>query len=110
MGGCSGAYSNTALPSSSAGFTGPTVFGFWDDLYLTSGTAQSVYYATSGTAPNRQLIFEYYTGLFGNTGSLHRFQIVFSENSPGIVIIRYYQATSRGASATIGVQRKFAMM
>ncbi|CAF4832750.1 unnamed protein product, partial [Rotaria socialis] len=44
LAGCSSAYSNTALPSSS--FSGATAFGYWDDLYIYSGTSQSVYYAS----------------------------------------------------------------
>ena len=35
-----------------------------DDLYLNAGASQSIYYATTSTAPNRQLVFEFLTGHF----------------------------------------------
>lgn len=102
MGGCSGAFTNTALPSGS--FTGPTAFGYWDDLYIYAGTSQSVYYGTTGVAPNRNLVFEFYMAHFTSTTRYYRFQIVFYENLPGVVRYFYFQASDAGASATIGTQ------
>jgi len=104
LGGCSSAYSNTALPSSS--FSGATAFGYWDDLYIYSGTSQTVYYGTTGTYPNRALVFEFYTAHYGVPTQYYHFQIIFYENSPNIVRYYYYQASDGGASATIGVQSK----
>ena len=82
--------------------------GLWDDLYLNAGTSQSIYDATTSTAPNRQLVFEFLTGAFGVSGitNTHHFQIVFYENAPGIVDIKYYQSFNRGSGATIDVQGK----
>ncbi|CAF1920826.1 unnamed protein product [Rotaria magnacalcarata] len=102
LAGCSSAYSNTALPSSS--FSGATAFGYWDDLYIYSGTSQSVYYGTTGTYPNRNLVFEFYTAHFSQPTLYYHFQIVFYEASPNIVRYLYYQASDGGTSATIGVQ------
>lgn len=102
MGGCSTEYLNTALPSSS--FAGPTVFGAWDDLNFLSGTSQSIYYGTTGTAPNRNMVFEYYATRLSNPTIYYRFQVIFFENAPGIVNLVYYQASDGGSSATIGVQ------
>ena len=48
LGGCSTAWTNSALPSSS--FAGPTAFGHWDDLLIYAGTSQTVYFGTTGTA------------------------------------------------------------
>ena len=79
----------------------------WDDLYLYAGTSQSIYYATTGTAPNRQLVFEFLTGSFGYAATnTHHFQVVFYENALGIVDFKYFQSWDRGISATIGVQGK----
>ena len=102
LGGCSSAYSNGNLPSGS--FSGPTAFGYWDDLYIYSGTSQTVYYGTTGTFPNRNLVFEFYTAHFSSRTRYYRFQIVFYENAPGIVRFFYFQASDTGNSATIGVQ------
>lgn len=73
---------------------------------MNAGTSQSVYYATTGTAPNRELIFEYLTARccsYTTTNTYH-FQIVFYENAPGVVAIKYFQAWDGGNGATIGVQ------
>jgi hypothetical protein len=102
LAGCSTAYSNTALPSSS--FSGATAFGYWDDLYIYSGTSQTVYHGTTGTFPNRALVYEFYTAHYGAPTQYYHFQIVFYENSPGIVRYLYYQASDGGVSATIGTQ------
>jgi hypothetical protein len=82
----------TSLPTSM--FSGAIVFGYWDDLYIYSGTSQGIYYAAEGTAPNRTLVFEYYTSYFGASNQYYHFQIVFFETAPGVV------------SCSIGVQSK----
>jgi hypothetical protein len=46
----------TSLPTST--FSGATAFGYWDDLYIYSGTSKGIYYAVEGTVPNRTLVFE----------------------------------------------------
>ena len=63
-----------------------------------------MYYGTTGTFPNRALVFEFYTAHFGAPTQYYHFQIVFYENSPGIVRFLYYQASDGGVSATIGTQ------
>ena len=104
LGGCSIAWSNGNLPDSQ--FAGPTAFGYWDDLYIYSGTSQTVYYGTTGTFPNRNLVFEFYTAHYSSATNYYRFQIVYYENAPGIVRFYYFQSSDGGASATIGVQGK----
>lgn len=105
MSACASSYSNVNLPTST--FPGPTALGMWDDLYLNSGTSQSVYYGTTGSAPNRTMVFEYYTALISQPTSYIRFQIRFFEGAPGIVQFVYYQASNNGATGTIGVQSMF---
>jgi hypothetical protein len=104
LGGCSGSYTNGPIPNTA--FAGASVFGFWDDLFLNAGTSQSIYYASTGTAPNRELVFEYLTArcCYYTLTQTYHFQIVFFENAPGVVAIRYYQVWDGGNSATIGVQ------
>ncbi|CAF4660646.1 unnamed protein product, partial [Rotaria socialis] len=99
---CSSAYTNGNLPDGQ--FGGPTAFGFWDDLMIYASTSQSVYYGTTGTAPNRNLVFEFYESHFGQSTQYYHFQIVFYENLPGVVDFLYFQASDGGVSATIGVQ------
>ncbi|CAF1523081.1 unnamed protein product, partial [Rotaria sordida] len=102
LAGCSSAYSNSALPSGS--FSGATAFGYWDDLYIYAGTSQTVYYGTTGTYPNRNLVFEFYMAHYSSASLYYHFQIVFFEATPNVVQYLYYQASDGGGSATIGVQ------
>ncbi|CAF1027025.1 unnamed protein product [Adineta steineri] len=103
MGSCSSSYSNGILPTSP--FGGPTLFGFWDDLKIYSGTGQTVYYATSGTTPNRITTFEFYESFYSSSLQYCHFQIIFDENQPNIVKYIYFDVASGGSSATIGVQK-----
>ncbi|CAF4911689.1 unnamed protein product, partial [Rotaria socialis] len=102
LSGCSSDYTNGPLPSGS--FSGPTAFGYWDDLFIFAGTSQSVYYGTTGTYPNRNLVFEFYMAHFGASTLYYHFQIVFFEATPNVVRYLYYQVSDSGASCTIGVQ------
>ncbi|CAF1335188.1 unnamed protein product [Rotaria sordida] len=102
LGSCSNSWSNSALPSGS--FSDPTAFGLWDDLYIYAGTSQTVYYATTGTSPNRTLVFEFYTAHYSSSTRYFHFQIIFYEASLDIVSYSYFQVSDGGASATIGVQ------
>jgi hypothetical protein len=102
LGGCSNAFTETALPTSA--FSGVTVLPFWDDLYIYADTSQGIYYQSQGIAPNRTLTFEYYCSHYLQPTAYYHFQVVFFENMPGVVQFIYYEATDGGASATIGVQ------
>jgi hypothetical protein len=102
FGGCSTAFTETALPTTA--FSGVTVLPYWDDLYFYENTSQGIYYQAQGTAPNRQLIFEYYCSHYLQPTNYYHFQVVFFENMPNVVQFIYYEATDQGASATVGVQ------
>ncbi|CAF4992622.1 unnamed protein product, partial [Rotaria sp. Silwood1] len=98
---CSNNWKETNLPSTSFG---TVVLPYWDDLYIYAKTWQGIYYATQGTAPNRDLIFEYYTSQYGSPTRYYQFQVKFFEATPGVVEIHYYNADDTGASCTVGVQ------
>jgi hypothetical protein len=90
------------LPTSS--FSGTTAFPYWDDLYIYSGTPQGIYYASQGNAPNRTLVFEFYTSHYSQANQYYHFQVLFFEAQPGVVQYRYYDASDGGVSCTVGVQ------
>lgn len=69
-----------------------------------ANTSQSVYYNVAGVAPNRTTTFEFYEAHFTDPYRYYRFQIIFYERLPNTVRYVYFQASDRGASATIGVQ------
>ncbi|CAF3411027.1 unnamed protein product [Rotaria socialis] len=99
---CSTAFTETALPASA--FFGATALPFWNDLYISANTSQGIYYDTQGIAPNRTLIFEYYSSHYQQPTDYCNFQIILHENVPGVVQFIYYEATDGGVSATIVVQ------
>ena len=104
-------YNNTALPSS--GLNNPAILPYWDDM-LPNGT---IYYATLGSAPNRQFVVEYKNKFSygdsgdptGQTGAT--FEVILDEADGSIDF--EYQTTSfggagagydNGVSATVGLQ------
>ena len=105
LGGCGTSYTETSLPASA--FSGVTVLPYWDDLYITGGTQQGLYYKTEGNSPNRTLIFEYYTIHFQRFTEYYQFQVIFFEALYNIVQIKYFEAFDGGISCTIGVQSKY---
>ncbi|CAF3715144.1 unnamed protein product [Adineta steineri] len=111
LGSCTNAYSNQYLPTTGVG--GPTAFGFWDDLEIYSGIGQMVYYATSGTAPNRITTFEYYISYYASPSSYFHFQIIFYENLPNVVKYVYFEIfngeSSSGPSITYSVNQAYAV-
>lgn len=102
FGRCSTSYTETTLPSNS--FNSSTVFAYWDDLYIYSNTSQGIYYQSEGNIGSRKLIFEYYMSHYLEQEQFYHFQIIFIENSPGIVQLKYFDATDGGDTCTIGVQ------
>jgi hypothetical protein len=101
-------FDNQQLPYSS--FT-TLVAPFWDDLYPSG--SNNVYWATLGTAPNRELVIEWRNvrQWACQTGGTVRFQVVFFESS-NQVLFNYQDVdfgggcafADKGGSATIGVQ------
>ncbi|CAF1507117.1 unnamed protein product [Rotaria sp. Silwood1] len=102
LGACATTYTESSLPASV--FSGATAFPFWDDLYIYPNTSQGIYYQSEGNSPNRKLIFEYYMSHYIEINQYYHFQIIFFEDSPGIVQYKYFDATDQGDTCTIGVQ------
>jgi hypothetical protein len=79
---------------------------FWDDLYLYQNTSQGLYYASQGNAPNRTLVFEFYTSHYSQPAEYYHFQVIFFESLPNVVQNKYFDASDGGVSCTVGVQGK----
>ncbi|MGA2344841.1 MAG: FG-GAP-like repeat-containing protein, partial [Candidatus Sulfotelmatobacter sp.] len=88
---------------------------FWQDLYPVAGSAQNVYWAVVGTAPNRQLVVEWRNVrsflCHSDSAATVTFEVVFSESSSNILFEYadtvfgdncYFQ--DAGSYATVGVQ------
>jgi hypothetical protein len=89
-------------------FAGGTAFPLWDNLYITNGTSEGIYYTIQGDAPDRDIVFEYYLSDPSNDSEYYHFEVTFFENGPGLVQYQYFEIADGGASSTIGVQSKHA--
>jgi subtilisin family serine protease len=88
---------------------------FWQDLYPVQGSAQNVYWAVVGSAPNRQLVVEWRNVrsflCHSDSAATVTFEVVFSESSSDI-LFEYADTTfgdncyfqDAGYYATVGVQ------
>lgn len=98
------AYSNGALASSGAN---NTIYAFWDDLNTQSN--KIIYYATVGTAPNRQFVTQWTNIYFhGTTIQMGTFQIILYEGT-NVIKLQYRDLLggdrALGNSATIGIKK-----
>ncbi|KAI4723023.1 hypothetical protein E4T48_00804 [Aureobasidium sp. EXF-10727] len=98
-------YTNYALPYGDPSNFGDVVaLGFWDDLYIYQGTQQGIYYQVSGSAPNRQTIFEFYISKYRDPTQYYHFLMEFAEDKPNFVTYQYLSVSDQGRSATVGIE------
>jgi len=101
------AYSNGPLASSGQN---TSIYPFWDDLITQNYSAKTIYYATIGSAPNRQFIVQWTGMYFYNNPSVQMgtFQVILFEGS-NVVQIQYRDllggSQSMGNSATVGIKK-----
>jgi hypothetical protein len=102
-------YANVPLNTAISGtnIADNSIYAFWDDLN-TNGF-QNIYYATVGTAPNRQFVTQWTNIYFHGTSiQLGTFQVILYETS-NIVQIQYRDLLggnrALGDSATIGLRK-----
>jgi hypothetical protein len=85
-------------------------FGLWDDLLITQGTQQGIYYEIDGAAPNRRTSFEFYLSTADDSTLFYHFLVNFYENRTNVVNYQYLNVTDSGTDATVGVQRFSGML
>jgi uncharacterized protein (TIGR03382 family) len=105
-------FTNAVLPYTT--YTGGIVAPFWDDLYPGPTTADNVFWAVTGTAPNRELVIEWRNVHHRSTRTVTpantvNFQVVFFEGKSDILynykdVLVGNVTYDKGASATVGVQ------
>src|SRR5574341_1550536 len=76
-------WTNSSLTTAPASAIATLVAPFWDDLYSVAGTAQNIFWAVTGTTPNRELVIEWrdvrhFSCDTDGTATV-RFQVVFFE-------------------------------
>ncbi len=101
---------NQPMPTS---MTSTLAAPFWDDLSPKAGTSQNVFWAATGSAPNRELVVEWRDVThYGACGSgTVKFQVVFFEGKND-TLFNYMDAAfggscaaaDNGGSATAGIQ------
>ncbi|RMY22458.1 hypothetical protein D0867_02699 [Hortaea werneckii] len=85
-------------------FTDTAALPLWTDLYIYNGTQQGIYYEITGTAPNRQVSFEFYESLYSDPTQSYHFLVHFLEASPNYVTFQYLDISDWGCTATVGVE------
>ncbi|KAI7328119.1 hypothetical protein KC315_g6803 [Hortaea werneckii] len=85
-------------------FTDTAALPLWADLYIYNGTQQGIYYEISGTAPNRQVSFEFYESLYSDPTQSYHFLVHFLEANPNYVTFEYLDISDWGCTATVGVE------
>lgn len=96
-------WSNQPLPDSQL-VPNTCVLAYFDDLYIYTDTQQGIYYDISGAVGAREVVFEYYVSHFAAPAEYYHFTVAFYEALPGVVDVKYYSVSDRGASATVGIQ------
>ncbi|KAI7369175.1 uracil-DNA glycosylase [Hortaea werneckii] len=91
-------------PGSDTCFTDTAALALWADLYIYNGTQQGIYYEITGTAPNRQVTFEFYESLYSDPTQSYHFLVHFLEASPNYVTFQYLNISDWGCTATVGVE------
>jgi len=81
---------------------------FWDDLYITKGTSQGIFYELSGSTGARVLDVEYNVGKFGVPHAKYHFQVTYQQRLPNVLVVKYFEIYDSGKLATVGIQgRKY---
>src|SRR5205814_1320216 len=90
-------YSNASIPTAQIV---TLVAPWWDDFFPLPGTNQNVFWAVTGTAPDRELVIEWrdvrHFDCRSSTTATVKFQVVFFEGSSN-VLFNYADATFGGA-------------
>lgn len=105
------AFSNNPLPDTTSGFAGPTLFPFWDDLFMdptdTSHFFQEgIFTQTSGTKPHRTFVISWQGHAYSSQSYFALAQAVFKEGS-STIRFRYGAPDNQAGfapSETIGAQ------
>jgi len=104
-------YSNSAIPDTT--LPNSLIAPFWDDLDLGSGG--TIFYETTGVAPNRQFIVMYdQVPLYSDGGSSLTFEVILSESDKSMAFI--YNSLQNGTglfvdgrSASVGLENTDGM-
>jgi hypothetical protein len=95
----------TNQPISSAGFSDPTLFVYWDDLYLFSGKRHYMSYSVCGSQGHRTVTFDWHLAHYQeDSNKLYRFSATFYEDNSKRINLRYFSTSDRGNSAAVGMQ------
>jgi hypothetical protein len=98
-------FTNYALPYfNSEQFLDTGALPVWDDLYIYQGTQQGIFYEVDGTAPDRNVTFEWYCSHYMDSTQYYHFLAKFYEARPNVVTFTYLNMSDLGTSATVGVE------
>jgi hypothetical protein len=83
------------------------IFGYWDNLVLSSS---GVCVATTGTAPNREVVVTWENAHAAANTAVVSFSIILTEGSPNVDVVygSFIDDIGMGLSATVGMQDRNA--
>ena len=82
-----------------------TRYDRWDDSYIYQGQPQGIYYEITGAGPSgTRVAFEFYLSHYHGSTQYYHYTVEYDSANPGVFIVKYYQVSDSGSSATVGMQ------
>ncbi|KAH5641617.1 hypothetical protein HBI51_134850 [Parastagonospora nodorum] len=98
----SGYLNDDGLPN----FGGKAVLSaLWQDMYIYEDEPQWMSYTTCGDTGKRTVTFDWRVGRY-QSSEFYRFSATFYEDKPGRIVMRYFEMSDKGSSATVGIEGK----
>jgi hypothetical protein len=76
----------------------------WQDSQIYRGKSQWMSYTVCGDAGKRTVTFDWRVSKYMDTLEAYRFSATFYEDQPGRIILRYFEMSDKGVSATVGIE------
>jgi hypothetical protein len=74
-------------------------------MYIYEDEPQWMSYTTCGDAGKRTVTFDWRVGRY-QSSETYRFSATFYEDKPGRIVMRYFDMSDKGSSATVGIEGK----
>ena len=81
------------------------LFPLWDDTFIYLGQPQGIYYEITGAGEGSKITFEFYLSHYHGVTQYYHYTVAYDSADPGVYVIKYYQVSDDGTSATVGMQK-----
>lgn len=76
----------------------------WQDMYIYQDESQYMSFTTCGDVGKRTVTFDWRISAFQDVPQFYRFSATFFEDKPGRILLRYFELSDKGVSATVGIE------